>query len=259
MKIFQHDYASHYDLFYADKNYSGEADYVASRIRACCPKAVRLLELGCGTGRHAGFLAKRGFDVVGVDRSRQMVEQARKRASIEVPRVKQRLNFRVGDVMSYRSRDKFDVVISLFNVVGYLTRNEALQKMFAVVKSHLRKGGVFLFDVWYGPAVLSKKPVVRVKRIKDRQQTITRTAVPHLDVNNNTVQVDYTIRCRQNSEVSATSESHLVRYFFLPELELILAAAGLDLIRAEEWMTGKAPGTDTWGLCCVCRPAKAKS
>ena len=70
-------YAAFYDLLYRDKDYAAEADYVARRIRSILPEARSLLEFGSGTGRHGRLLAAMGFDVHGIERSREMVSVAR--------------------------------------------------------------------------------------------------------------------------------------------------------------------------------------
>jgi hypothetical protein len=46
-----------------------------------------------------------------------------------------------------------------------------------------------------------------------------------------------------------------MRYLFKPEVAMMLKLAGLELIHGEEWLTGKVPGFDTWGVCFVARRA----
>ena len=78
MNIFK-NYAKYYDLFYEDKNYKRESDYVDSLISKYSRKTKSILELGCGTEIHSIELAKKGYQVDGVDSSREMLKEARKR------------------------------------------------------------------------------------------------------------------------------------------------------------------------------------
>ena len=72
-------YGKYYDLLYSDKDYEAEAKYVLDLLRKENPKQDSLLELGCGTGRHATLFAQSGLEVTGVERSERMLEEGKKR------------------------------------------------------------------------------------------------------------------------------------------------------------------------------------
>ena len=241
------DYSRYYDLLYRDKDYTGEAAYVAKLVRATRPRARTLLDLGCGTGRHARELAALGFTVTGVDRSAEMVAVAQATPAANV-------RFVEGDVGTVRLGERFDVVSSLFHVFSYQTSNAELSAAFATAHAHLRDGGLLIFDVWYGPAVLSDPPAVRVKRLADDEMEIVRIAEPVLHAERNTVDVNFEvlIRDRRKDSTSRITERHAMRYFFNPEIEAFAGAAGMKLLGSEEWLTGKPPGVDTWGVVFVC-------
>ena len=120
----------------------------------------------------------------------------------------------VGDARELRLERSFDAVIALFHVVSYQTTNSDLNATFAVASHHLVSGGVFLFDVWHGPAVLGQRPEQRVKTVVDDDLEIVRTARPHLDAKHNIVEVIYDVECRnrQSGESLRFSEDHRVRY-----------------------------------------------
>ena len=241
------DYSRYYDLLYRDKDYVGEAAYVARLIRAAKPGASDILDLGCGTGRHARELAALGFTVTGVDRSAEMVAVARQ---IPTPGVR----FFEGDLATVRLDARFDVVTSLFHVFSYQTTNQALSAAFAKAHAHLRAGGMLIFDVWYGPAVLSDPPTVRVKRLSDDETEVVRISEPTLHANRNVVDVDFEvlIRDRLKGSMSRLTERHEMRYLFTPEIEALAAATGMKLLTSEEWLTGRPPGLDTWGVVFAC-------
>src|SRR5438874_10028779 len=76
-------YAELYDLFYADKSYADEARFVHDCIQEFGPSPTReILELACGTGRHALELEKFGYEITATDRSPDMLEIARRRAAM---------------------------------------------------------------------------------------------------------------------------------------------------------------------------------
>ena len=68
--VFGRDYADVYDAIYGAKDYAGEADLIERMLaRHRVPRPCRVLDIGCGTGRHAFALARRGYEVTGIDRS----------------------------------------------------------------------------------------------------------------------------------------------------------------------------------------------
>jgi SAM-dependent methyltransferase len=248
-------YARYYDLLYRDKDYAAEAEYVASHIRRDAPAAKRILELGCGTGGHAIHLAQMGYVVHGVDLSEEMLSRALARKGSLPPEVAARLSFSKGDVRTVHTGETYDAVISLFHVMSYQTTNADLDAAFETASSHLAGGGLFLFDFWYGPAVLTEKPEVRVKRLENEYVEVTRIAEPVLNFNESTVQVDYTLFVTEKAtgKIEQSAESHNLRYLFLTELQHFLAGRFVAP-KAFEWMTGNPLSENTWSaFVCAAR------
>lgn len=244
-------YSRYYDLLYRDKDYAAEAAHVATLLASHGVPHGRLLELGCGTGVHASLLAARGWDVTGVDRSDAMVGQARERQRGLPPEVGARMRFDVGDARDWRGSAGFDAVVALFHVVSYQTSQSDLDAVFATAASQLRPGGVWLFDVWFGPAVLTDRPAVRVRRMADDHTEVTRIAEPVMFPTLNRVDVHYEIQVldRRSGQTERLREVHAMRYLFLPELDALMARHGFEPVHAAEWLTGREPGWDTWSTC----------
>lgn len=240
-------YARYYDLLYRDKDYSAEAEYVASHIRGHAPKAGRILELGCGTGAHAEHLVRMGYTVHGVDMSEEMLARAEARKAALPADVAARLSFSLGDVRSVRTSETYDAVISLFHVMSYQSTNADLAAAFETAATHLSPGGVFLFDFWYGPAVLTQRPDTRIKRLENSEIKVTRIAESVLNVNENLVDVNYTVFI-ENKSVGGNdqlNEMHRMRYFFLPELELYRGCFWKELV-SEVWLSGGSLSENSW-------------
>lgn len=241
-------YAHYYDLLYGDKDYVAEAEYVASCIREHAPRATRILELGCGTGAHAEYLARMGYEVHGVDMSEAMLERAEARRAALPPELAARISFSHGDVRSVRTNQTYGAVISLFHVMSYQTATADIAAALHTAATHLARGGVFLFDFWYGPAVLMQKPEVRVKRLEDAAIKVTRIAEPVMQVNDNVVDVHYTVfvEFKAMQQVEQIKEQHRMRYLFLPELQQLLASGGFNVLGQYRWMDTRAPDETTW-------------
>lgn len=238
-------YAAYYDLLYKDKEYAGEAEFVRSLLAQNGINSGSILELGCGTGKHAEHFARMGYTVHGVDISPAMVDMAHERKPAELA---DKLGFELGDVRTVRVGRQFDAVVSLFHVASYQATNDDLAAMFQTAAEHLKPGGVFLFDCWYGPAVLTDRPAVRVKRMQGNGIDVLRIAEPLMHPNENVVDVHYTVHVTSHadSRVKQLDETHRMRYLFAPELRYMLSEAGLRVLDEQEWMSGKGLDYGTW-------------
>jgi SAM-dependent methyltransferase len=249
MNVFA-DYANYYELLYRDKDYPKEVNFIQEILSTYAPNARKLLELGCGTGKHATLLAEKGYQVHGVDRSFEMLQQANTNLMQISPEIAPSLKFTHGDIQQVRLNQKFDAILALFHVVSYQIENKNLLATFATVKEHLNPGSIFVFDVWYGPAVLNNKPTVKIKRVENEQIKITRIAEPVLFPNKNIVDVNYLffIEDKQGSISEQLNETHHMRYLFMSEIEFLAQKFDLRVIKCKEWMSDREPGLNTWGV-----------
>jgi SAM-dependent methyltransferase len=252
-------YSLYYDIVYEDKDYGAEALFVTEVLKNQTGlNSGRLLDLGCGTGAHAALFCAQGFDVTGVDLSPGMVARARARAEKEGLKG---ATFTVGDIREFAVPGAFDVVASLFHVMSYQTRNCDIRAALAMATSHLSERGVLLFDFWYGPAVLSVQPSVRVKRVQNESIAVVRVAEPQLLERENVVKVKYSIWVlnKRTGVTEYFEEVHPMRYFFMPELEAWLEEAGLELVHSCEWLTGGPLNAESWSGFVTARRVTASS
>ncbi len=248
MSVFGH-YSTYYNLLYKDKDYSGEADYTHRLIQKYRPDAKTILDLGCGTGRHDIILSQKGYAVTGVDLSEEMLAVAH--ASVDSPSPAPQPSFQQGDIRTVRLGKTFDVVVSLFHVMSYQIDNKDLEAAFFTAREHLNPGGVFLFDCWYGPAVLTDKPAVRVKKFEDASVEIVRIARPDMHVNLNRVDVNYEVLVidKATKKTNTFFETHKMRYLFQPEIIRLFEINRIAPRFSGEWLTGRELSTDTWSAC----------
>ncbi|OQY98985.1 MAG: hypothetical protein B6D35_10685 [Candidatus Brocadia sp. UTAMX2] len=161
------DYAKYYNLLYKDKDYQTEVHYIENLIKKYAKNKVEtILDIGCGTGNHDVLFAKRGYEIYGIDTSEEMINIAKSRIHNL-----QNINFSVGNSESFTLDKKFDVVVSLFHVMSYQIKNESLYGSLKNAYHHLKADGLFIFDFWYGPAVLTDRPSVRLKELEDASIT----------------------------------------------------------------------------------------
>jgi len=209
MAVFEKEYAADYDYLYQDKNYEKECDFIEQIFKKYSIEAKTILDLGCRTGGHALILARRGYHVVGVDRSKEMLDIAKRKAH----ETNLTIEFIEDDVTNLKLQKKFDAVISMFAGMSYQTSNSALSKVCKVAREHLKYGGLFLFNCWHGPAVLIEKPGVRVKEVNlNEKEKMVRFTEPILDILNHTVETRFKVwKIKNGHLLEETNESHLMR------------------------------------------------
>ena len=241
-------YAQYYDLLYQDKDYKKEAEYLHSLIQKNNPNAKTILSLGCGTGKYEFEFEKLGYSVVGVDKSQTMIDIANQAKG------ESKCQFIHGDIRSIKLNRKFDVVISLFHVMCYQISNQDLLNAFNTASTHLKKGGVFLFDFWYGSAVLTDLPREKEKFVENEVLAIKRKTNPVMRYSENIVDVNFDVEIldkRNNSRTHKFSELHRMRYLFLPEITLFAEYCNIELLNSFNWETREELADNSWyGICC---------
>jgi len=253
-KTFSPIYADVYDVLYRNKNYTAECDLIECIFQTYSDGSIHsVLDLGCGTGNHAILLAQRGYKVVGVDRSESMLTYAREKAAKLSN--SSSVTFHQGDIRSIDLQRHFDAALMMFAVLSYQLENADVLSALRTTRRHLRPGGLLIFDVWYGPAVLHQRPSQRIKVMPTSEGQVLRVSSGELDVCHHICTVHFHVwRIVGNRLVAETRENHKVRYFFPLELEFYLECSGFALIRLGAFPEfGRDPDETTWNVLGVAR------
>ena len=227
-------YAYYYDLFYQEKNYEKESARIHSLITRYKPNAKTILDLGCGTGKHAIFMAENGYDVIGVDISESMLAQARENSEKKSTMI----NFIHADIACFESFEIYDVAMSMFHVLSYQDTDERFSGFFNTIDKHLRPSGLLIVDFWYGPAVMADPPERRIKNLESETLKLTRIATPQMSDDDNIIEVDFefvVLDKKTNEQISFT-EKHTMRYFFDDEIAEVTASSfRIETSFLEDW------------------------
>ena len=238
-------YSKYYNLIYNNKDYNTEAKYISNCIKKYSPQTKLILEFGSGSGGHGLILQQMGYDVYGLERSESMVEKA----------LASGFNCCLADITDFTLEKKFDCVLALFHVISYLNTNEQLINAFNNANKHLNENGIFIFDVWYSPAVYNQKVENRLKTAKDNDVEVWRFANPEWHYQDNVIDVNYKILVKdlQTKSMEEINEKHSMRHFSIPEMALLAELTGFKIEKVEEFLTGAEPSENTWGVNFILR------
>lgn len=245
-------YASYYDLIYKDKDYERECDFIEKLFKKFChnnPKTI--LDIGCGTGGHAIPLRTRGYKVTGIDASGPMIEVARKKSQEKGLDI----DFSVMDMQGLNLRKRFDVVISMFASINYITSHSSLRGLLYGVRSCMKDDSVFIFDFWNGYAVLNNLSPLKKKTVQDKGRKIIRTSRTRVIPIPQICTVDFDFQVLENNKrVNRFKETHILRFFFPAEMSAYLEACGLEVISMCPFLNpDREINPKTWNVTIVAR------
>ena len=137
------NFAYIYDKLMYDVDYKKRADYIEGIFDANGIKPSLILDLGCGTGNFCIEMAMKGYDMIGVDKSYDMLSCAKEKSlknGCDILYVNQ-------DITDFELYGTVDAIICLTDTVNYLTHKRDVKKLFKLVKNYLNPGGLFIFDI----------------------------------------------------------------------------------------------------------------
>jgi SAM-dependent methyltransferase len=250
---YQGRHAELYDLFYADKPYAAEAEFMHACLQRYGRGPVRrLLELACGTGTHALRLEQHGYEIVATDYSSDLLECARRKATLAGART----DFRWQDMRALDVPERpFDAVFCLFDAIGYTLTNEGLCQVLQGAHRHLRPGGLFIFEFWHAAAMLRHYEPARVRRWPVPHGELLRLSETVIDPLRQVGRVTYSIyELEPDGHYTKLQEMQENRFFLVQEMAGWVEQCGFSPVR---WLAGYSetePITlETWHILAVVR------
>ena len=237
---FQHQFTSlapYYDELMAHVPYSAWVDYVLKICKRYKHAPKHVLDCACGTGNVTYELASRGFDVVGVDFSQEMIDVARHKSTF-APRFFSKSTFTNTSTPTFIQSDlcnmqldrTFDTITCLYDSLNYLTAPQMLQQAFAQISEHLQPGGLFIFDM---NAPYAFETDMFTQSDHRPRQKLQYDWVANYDHQTRLCQVEMTYSRRgDDGKVTQFKEKHCERSYTLDEIEEYLRASGLQLLES---------------------------
>ncbi|MBP5183809.1 MAG: class I SAM-dependent methyltransferase [Lachnospiraceae bacterium] len=133
-------FAAVYDSFMNDIPYKKWADFVTAKYRQSGIRSKLACDLGCGTGRLTRLLAKRGFDMIGVDVSPEMLDIAKEKDDVTSTL------YLCQDMREFELFGTVGTIVSACDCVNYITDMRDLKRVFRLVNNYLEPRGLFVFD-----------------------------------------------------------------------------------------------------------------
>ncbi|MBI2028438.1 MAG: class I SAM-dependent methyltransferase [Candidatus Levybacteria bacterium] len=240
----------YYDIIFAKKKYAAETNTALrfSKQFGIFPPQ-NTLEIGCGTGNHTLYLAKKIKKVTAIDTDAIMVRKAKEK--IALARVKNITILHTG--IEKMKVGAFDLIVALFNVVTYIPDTMSLHSFMQAVADHLRPGGIFIFDCWNGVAALRNPPGSKKTVIKYGGEKITTILTSKTDLFNQKTVLNYHIVVKNGSRQK--DDFSFSQTLWTPvQIRVAIENVGLKKLLCCPLMSFRKVATENdWKIMFVCK------
>lgn len=237
--------APYYDQLVRFIDYSGWVRYLGEIFRRYGRRPRSILDLACGTGNITIPLAQKGFKMVGLDRSKEMLDQLESKAAARG------IELVCADMREFRLSRPVDACICLFDSLNYLLEIEDIERCFSSVRSSLEPGGLFVFDM---------NTIYSLANYWDDQVSIREFGDVYsiwqnrYDPARHISTLYLTLFVRQGDGYKRVDEIHKERGYELSEIEAALSRAGFEKSSMYQHLTFDPPTPSTPRVMVVAEP-----
>lgn len=248
--------ARYYDFIYHDLvDYEGDVEYLEAIFRKFLGRRPStVLDLGCGTGNHDLLLARRGYEVTGLELSREQLTIARRKAKA----VGLRIRFVQGDMRSFEFGRTFDAALCMFGGFGHLLDAEDVLSCLASLRRNLRPDGIFIFEFWHALGVRPSPHQTWLHKVGPDVE-IVRLSESRFDGRTRLLPIEFRyFAFRDGRVLDRFDETITVRTYTVAGMRRLLRRGGFDLqgsYAATNLKKGFRPvQKDTFRIVAVARP-----
>jgi ubiquinone/menaquinone biosynthesis C-methylase UbiE len=247
------DFASVYDKFMDDTPYEKWCTNIVTKLEEYDIRDGLVLELGCGTGSMTELLAARGYDMIGVDSSDEMLNIA----ALKKEKSGHDILYLNQDMREFELYGTVRAVVSVCDSLNYLLLNEDIVTCFKLVNNYLDPGGVFFFDF---NTKYKYETVIGDSVIAENRDECSFIWENFYDAEEGINEYDLTLFVR-NEEASKEGEElfsrfnevHLQRGYTLEEIKDFIKEAGLEFVEAYDADTLGSVRDVSERIYCVAR------
>lgn len=242
-------FAEVYDQFMDNVPYREWADFLQEILREEGINDGLVLDLGCGTGSMTEELAGRGYDMIGVDNSEDMLEIAMEKRQESGHDILYLLQ----DMQEFELYGTVRAVVSVCDSVNYVTEKEELEQVFRLVNNYLDPGGIFVFDF---NTEYKYREVLGDRTIAENREDSSFIWDNYYYEEEHMNEYELTLFIQETDQKELYhkyQETHFQRAYTLEEIRELLEKSGLRFVAAYKDYTKEAPGKGSERICVVAR------
>ena len=256
--------AAYYDIIYhVLVDYEAECNILEEIFHKHSKRKVQsILDVGCGTGNHSYILAKRGYEVVGIDLSEQMLQIAREKATGGL-RNPEFHNMNMRRIVLGR---KFDAALILFGSFTYLLKDSDVKSCLSSIRKHIVGRGLIVFEFWHNSGMYPAAETISGHRPWDKTEDkkasrlVIRLGTSRYDTLTNLMTIlfdHYVIDTKRRKVLTQFQETHVMRTYDISEVKRLLTENGFKPVafyaKQAESRELNPPTLSTGRVYCVAR------
>ena len=232
-------FAAVYDTFMDNIPYEEWTEYLAELLAEYEVTDGIVLDLGCGTGTLTELLAARGFDMIGVDNSEEMLEIAmEKRAESGSD-----ILYLLQDMREFELYGTVRAVISICDSLNYITEEVELEEVFRLVNNYLDPGGVFVFDF---NTVYKYREVIGDQTIAESREACSFIWDNYYYEEEQINEYELSLFIREEEDLYRRYvETHFQKGYELETVRSLLERSGMEFVTAYDAFTKNPPTTES--------------
>lgn len=237
-------FAQVYDLFMDNIPYEDWCTYIIELLKKYEIPTGILLDLGCGTGSLTSLLAKKGYDMIGIDNSSEMLEIAMEKNT-------ESILYLLQDMREFELYGTVAAVISVCDSMNYIMDYEDLVSVFRLVNNYLDPHGIFIFDL---NTEYKYKYLLSDNIIAENREESSFIWENYYYEDEKVNEYDLTLFIQEEgANYRKFAETHYQKCYSLKEIQDALAAAGMEYIAAYDAFTNTPPASDSERIYIIAR------
>lgn len=238
-----------YDTFMDNIPYEEWGKYLEELLHEYGVTGGIMLDIGCGTGTLTELMAKKGYDMIGIDYSEEMLDLAlekKEHSGEDILYLHQ-------DMREFELYGTVNAAISICDSINYITEDDELQKVFQLVNNYLDPKGIFIFDF---NTVYKYKEVLGESTIAENREecSFIWDNYYYEDEQMNEYELSLFLK-EEDGRYRKFEETHYQKAYDLCDIKRLVTKSGLEYVTAYDAFTKNAPHEKSERIYVVAREA----
>lgn len=240
-------FAAVYDMFMDNIPYETWCEYVSELLSEYGISNGLVLDLGCGTGNMTKLLAQKGYDMIGIDNSQEMLQIAiEKKGSSDKD-----ILYLLQDMREFELYGTVRAVVSICDSINYIMEYEDLLEVFRLVNNYLDPKGLFIFDL---NTLYKYQELLGDSTIAENREESSFIWENYFDEDNQINEYDLTLFIKnQGNLYQRYEETHYQKAYSLETVKKALGEAGLEFVKAYDAFTHNPPSETSERIYVIAR------